>query len=40
MYNSEENESKNVTQFINMIGKTHILSYATLSGFYEYGIIL
>ncbi len=33
---SEENESKNIDQFINMVGKTHILSYATLSGFYEY----
>ncbi len=35
---SEENECKNVTQFINMVGKTHILSYTTLSGFYEYGM--
>ena len=35
---SEENECKNVTQFINMVGKKDILSYTTLSGFYEYGM--
>ena len=32
---SEKDKCKNVVQFINMVGKEHILSYATLSGFYE-----
>lgn len=35
---SEENECKNVTQFINMVEEKHILLYTTLTGFYEYGM--
>ncbi len=32
---NEENECKNVTQFVNMVGSKNIIGYTTLSGYYE-----